>query len=224
MRRSIATGILLAAVLVSTMPALGQMKFGVGMRLGMNIGSLSFNPDIYQVSGNISKTGRTGFMIGAVTELEFARMFAVELSPTFVLKGGGYEDTQGGSDVVHYSELDLPILFKVKFLEGKIRPYAFVGPNLGIVMSATRVSQPAGGQETDVDVKDNTSGIDFALEFGAGAELMVMKNLGLMMDFRYSLGLSDLNSAPATPQQVNVTVPTVKASGFQIMVGSLFYL
>jgi opacity protein-like surface antigen len=221
MRRNVAIAFLAAMVLLSTLPAFGQLKFGVGLRLGMNFGSISFNPDIYQVGGNISKTGRTGFMIGAISQLEFARMFAVELSPTFVMKGGGYEDTQGGSDVIHYSELDIPILFKVKFLQGTIRPYAFAGPNLGIMMSATRVAQPAGGQEQDIDVKDNTSGLDFALDFGGGAELMVMKNLGVMMDVRYSLGLSDLNSATAQP---GVTVPTVKVSGFQIMIGSIFYI
>ncbi|HTY01111.1 MAG TPA: porin family protein [Bacteroidota bacterium] len=212
--------VVLSAVLA--LPATAQMKFGVGMRVGMNFGTLSFNPDIYQVGTNISKTGRTGFMIGAMSELEFAKMFAVEFSPTYVMKGGGYQDTQGGTDIGKYNELELPILFKVKFLQGMIRPYAFVGPNIGLVMSATEALTPAGGQEQDTDVKSNTSSIDFALDFGGGAELMVMKNLGILMDVRYSLGLSNINSA--TQQQPNETIPTVHASGFQIMVGSMFHL
>ncbi len=114
-------------------------------------------------------------------------------------------------------------LFKVKFLQGMIRPYAFVGPNIGLVMSATESLTPANGQAKDTDIKSNTSGIDFALDFGGGAELMVMKNFGILMDVRYSLGLSDLNS-PSTPPQQGATVPTIHASGFQIMVGSMFHL
>lgn len=223
MRRSLAVLIVAALVVLMAIPASSQMKFAVGLRLGMNFGSASINPDIYDVGQNISKKGRTGFMIGAISELEFAKMFAVEFSPTFAMKGGGYEDTQGGTDILKYSEFQLPVLFKVRFLQGMIRPYAFVGPNLGIVMSATRSLTPAQGQAQDVDIKDNSSGMDFALDFGGGAEFMAMKNLGIFMDVRYSLGLSDLNS-PQTPAQQGVTYPTIKASGFQIMVGSMFHL
>ena len=223
MRRSLILFIVVALIAVIALPSSAQVKFGVGLRLGMNFGSVSIDPDIYTVGQNISKKGRTGFMIGAISELEFAKMFAVEFSPTFAMKGGGYEDTQGGTDILKYSELQLPVLFKVKFLQGMIRPYAFVGPNLGIVMSATRSLSPAQGQAQDVDIKDNTSGMDFALDFGGGAEYMAMKNLGIFMDVRYSLGLSDLNS-PQTPAQQGVTYPTIKTRGFQIMVGSMFHL
>ncbi len=222
MRRSLFVIAIVGLSVMLALPATAQMKFGAGLRLGMNFGTLSFNPDIYTVGNNISKTGRTGFMIGAMSELEFAKMFAVEFSPTFAMKGGGYQDTQGGTDIGKYSELELPVLFKVKFLQGMIRPYAFVGPNIGLVMSATESLTPANGQGQDTDIKSNTSSIDFALDFGGGAEYMVMKNFGILMDVRYSLGLSDLNS-PSTAQPQGATVPTIHASGFQIMVGSMFY-
>jgi len=194
----------------------------------MNFGSASFSPDIYTVGNDISKTGRTGFMVGAIAELEFAKMFAVEVSPTFALKGGGYQDTKGGTDVGKYSEIDFPILFKVKLLSGRFHPYGFLGPNLGINLSATRSSQPAGGQVTDTDVKANTSGIDFALDFGGGAEFEVSKNIGLLLDVRYSLGLSNVNSAQQqqTQQfgQQESAPPSISLSGFQLMVGTIFHI
>jgi hypothetical protein len=216
------SAVICAIVLVS-LPAPAQLKFAVGMRFGMNLGTLSFNPDIYQLTGGISKTGRTGILIGAVSEMEFARMFAVEFSPTFIMKGGGYQDTQGGTDLGKYSELDLPILFKVKFLQGMVRPYGFLGPNIGIVMSATNSITPAQGQGQDIDIKNNTSGIDFALTFGGGAEIEIAKQFGIIADIRYELGLSDLNSPQVAPQQGQL-VPTIKASGFMIVVGGLFHI
>ena len=166
-------------------------------------------------------------MVGGIAQLEFARMFAVEISPTFVLKGGGYQGSDGGTDVAKYSELDFPILFKVIFLQGRFRPYGFAGPNLGIMLSATRSAAPAQGQSQDIDIKSGTSGIDFSLDFGGGCEFEVVKNIGLFLDARYSLGLSNLNS-PASPnnqqQAQGQTAPSIKANGFQIMIGSLYHI
>ncbi len=209
---------LVVLLLAGTWTAAAQVQFGIGIRAGMNFGTASFDPEIYNLGSGINKVGRTGIMVGAVSELNFARMFAVELSPTFVMKGGGYEDAKGGQDIAKYSELEIPILFKVKFLTGSIRPYAFVGPNLGLLLSATRTLGSAGNVQ-DIDIKKDAAGLDFALDFGGGAEFMAARNIGLLADVRYSLGLTNMFS----PQQ-GTAAQSIKNRGFQIMVGSLFYL
>ena len=111
-----------------------QVEFSLGMKAGLNIGTLSFDPDLYEGSTSISKSGVLGFMAGGVAEVGFANMFAVQLEPGYNLKATKWEDTQGGKRTISVGVLQIPILFKTKFLSGPVRPYGFIGPNLGIVI------------------------------------------------------------------------------------------
>ena len=198
-----------------------QVEFSLGMKAGLNIGTLSFDPDLYEGSTSISKSGVLGFMAGGVAEVGFANMFAVQLEPGYNLKATKWEDTQGGKRTISVGVLQIPILFKAKFLRGPVRPYGFLGPNLGIVLSAKDKIE-AQGQTQDTDVKDQVAGLDFALDFGGGAEFEVGRAVSLTGDIRYSLGLTNLNSPPNTPAGAQIT--SVKSRGFQILFGVLFQL
>ncbi len=211
-----------------------QMSFAVGPQFGLNFGSMSFDPELATISSTITKGGRFGIMFGANAELEFGKMFAAEMGVIYVQKGAHYDrSTDGASLKIKFNELDLPIHFKVKFLQGRIRPYAFLGPNIGFVMSAGSTSDVPNQQSVDTDFKAGEAGvnvassIDFSLEFGGGAEFLLTKNIGLTGDVRYNLGLSNIISPPAQQQQVvqqNQTTLTWHASGFQIVFGALFHL
>ncbi len=208
-------------LLGSVIQTKAQVQFSLGMKTGLNIGTLSVDPDFYQGAQGITKGGVLGFMAGAVVEVGFADMFAVQLEPGYNLKATKWEDTQGGKETVSCGELQIPILFKVKFLRGPVRPYGFLGPNLGIVLSAKdKIETRAGNQETDL--KDNTAGLDFALDFGGGAEVEVGQGVAVTGDIRYSLGLNNLNSPPNVPAGVQIT--SIKSRGFQILFGVLFQL
>lgn len=194
-----------------------QTKFSIGARTGLNIGSLSYDPERYAANSGITKSGSIGFIAGAVAELEFAGMFAVEAEPRFVTIGTKWE--QGtAKQTASGSVLEIPIHFKTKFLKGTVRPYAFVGPNIGIVLSA-REKLEGTNQDYDVDTKANTSSTNFALDFGGGAQFNIAKNVALTGDVRFSLGLSNLNNAQAVP---GAAVTSVKTRGFQIVFGALF--
>jgi hypothetical protein len=226
MKRTIVLIGLLLFTLYATSDA--QTQFGIGLRTGLNFGTMSFTPDPAQGQQGVTQGGRTGFMIGAGAELAFGGMFAVEMDLMYVMKGASF--TQGPyNETIKLSELDIPILFKVKFLKGMIRPYGFVGPDIGLLLSATdHIEGP--GVTRDNDLKSNPNGVelgglDFALEFGGGAELMITKNIGVSLDVRYSLGLSNLASlGSAVAQQQGATQPSWKASGFQIQVGGMWHL
>lgn len=226
-------GLVLMGMLVLCLPTntQAQVSFGFGPRIGFNIGTMSFDPDPTTQTQGLTKSGRFGFIFGGVAEMEFARMFAAQLGIVYTMKGASFEypPAQATQDI-KWNEINIPVLFMVKFLPGnKIRPYAFLGPNIGIVASAgSTITQ--GGQTQDIDYKNppqgyvQASSIDFALEFGGGAEFRITKNIGLTGDVRYSLGLSNLISAPSTPGVQQGTTPTWHASGFQIYLGSMFYL
>jgi opacity protein-like surface antigen len=104
-----------------------------------------------------------------------------------------------------------------------VRPYGFLGPNLGILLSATNkievTGNAGGGGETDL--KSFTSGTDFALDFGGGAEFNIIPKLAITGDVRYSLGLGDINNTPA---QAGQTATKLTTGGFQILLGAMFHI
>ncbi len=211
-----------------SLPALAQVQFGLGLKAGLALSSASVDPDPYQglqAQGvSSTKSGGTGFGVSAHAELAFGRMFAVALEPGYTQKAVKWELTQGtarATDERTISYLQIPVLFRVKFIEGTVRPYAFVGPNIGIVLSSKAKFQGfANIQDGEYDVKSTTSSIDFGLEFGGGTEFKVARQVALTGDVRYNLGLSNLDNSPAQQGQS----ASVKSRNFVILFGVLFFL
>lgn len=205
-----------------------QVQFGLGLKAGLALSSASVDPDPYeglQVQGITSKkSGGTGFGVSAVGELTFGRMFALSIEPGYTQKSVKWELTQGraqASDERTVSYLQIPVLFRVKFIEGTVRPYAFVGPNIGLVLSSKAKFQGfAQIPDGEYDVKNTTSSIDFGLEFGGGTEFKVTRQVALVGDIRYNLGLSNLEKSPQQQGQS----ATVKSRNFVILFGVLFLL
>lgn len=220
MKTSKAVCLVLLLVASMTSISFAQIRFALGFRTGLNFSTISYAQDPFQGPG-ITKSGTTNFAAGAVVELGFGKMFAAEVEPRFIQKGVRFEQTVQGQTATPRatstgSELEIPIHFKVKFIEGPVRPYAIIGPNIGIVLSAKTKFENTQN-DGEVDTKANTSSTDFGLDFGGGAEFKVASNIALTGDIRYSLGLSNLD---ATPGSTN----SAKARGFQVLAGVLFIL
>lgn len=205
-----------------------QVQFGLGVKAGLALSSASVDPDPYQglqVQGiSSTKSGGTGFGVSANAELALGRMFAVALEPGYTQKSVKWELTQGtarATDERTISYLQIPVLFRVKFIEGTVRPYAFAGPNIGIVLSSKAKFQGfANIPDGEYDAKSTTSSIDFGLEFGGGTEFKVSRQVALTGDIRYNLGLSNLDKSP---QQQGQAV-SVKTRNFVILFGFLFFV
>ena len=86
----------------------------------------------------------------------------------------------------------------MKFLQGKLRPYAFLGPDFGIMLSATQTRELTGQAATDADFSD-VIGTDFSLDFGGGAEYAVAPKISVIGDVRYMLGLKSVYSNANQP-------------------------
>lgn len=199
-----------------------QTHISFGVRAGLNIASLSFDPDL---AGGINKSSRTGFKFGGALEVGFAPMFALQIEPMYS-QGGCVLDNvpfgfTNGKVTFKVSYIEIPILFKVKIpVKGSVTPYAFVGPNLGLVLSANQLAE-GGGQSQETDIKDQTTSMVFALDFGAGAGIKVTPLTTVILDVRYSLGLSSvLNDKGKQVSGFN----SIKSNGFQIVAGVMFGL
>jgi len=190
-----------------------QTTFAVGPRIGFNLGSCSLDPDL---AGGATKGGRFGMIFGATAEVGFNKMFFVVLEPIYIQKGFTITG-QGGTETYKFNYLNLPLYFKVKFLQGKLRPYAFLGPDFGLMLSATQTRELTGQTATDVDFSD-VIGSDFSLDFGGGAEYMVASKISIIGDVRYMLGLKSVYSNATQPNQ------SIKTGGFVIMFGALFQI
>lgn len=211
-------------VIVVVSSASAQLKFALGPKVGINFASASLEPS------SQNSSGRTTILFGSAFELMFGKMFGVQVEPGYAMKGYSVDNigipTANGvvqaNLAVKYNEIQIPILFKAKFLEGAVKPYVLAGPNLGIVATAKVTVSPAQGsqfQEQDVDIKSSTSGMDFGLDFGGGAEFKLAQSISLTGDIRYSLGLSNLDNTTAQQGQVQ---SSTKTRGFQIQLGALF--
>jgi opacity protein-like surface antigen len=228
MKRLMCCMVVAATVMLAPVPARSQVQFALGLKAGLNLSSVSVDPDPYsglQQQGITStKSGGTGLAVAAVAELNFGKMFAVALEPGYTQKSTKWELTQGqakATDERTVSYLQIPVLFRVKFLEGQVRPYGFAGPNICFVLSSKAKFQGfANIQDGEYDVKSTTSSTDFGLEFGGGAEFKVAKQVALTGDVRFNLGLSNLDNSPAQAGQTS----SAKSRSFLIQLGALFFL
>ena len=206
-----------------------QTTFSLGVRGGTNFGNLSFSPDI---PSQDSKSSRTGFLFGAAAEIGFIPMLALEVQPTFITGGAqlsgplytnGFQ-TINGNITYKESSLAIPILIEVKIpIKGQpITPYAFLGPNVYFVMSSKELDEPNGYPSSESDQSDLITSVGFALDFGAGAAYKVSPQVSLTLDFRYSLGLTNMLNDKG--KQTIGNDQSIKSTGFQVAVGAMYGL
>lgn len=212
-------GVLILLICSMSTVATSQLKFSLGAKTGLNFATISVDPDPYQGTTTITKSGVTSFIAAAQLELLFSRMFGVQIEPGYNSNATRWQDQQGGKRTITVSKIEIPILFKVLFLTGMVQPYAIVGPHLGIVASASDKLETQQGTQ-DTDIKSTTSSLDFALAFGGGARFNIAQNIALTGDIRYALGLSNLD-ARQIPQGV-ATTPSAKSRSFMLLFGALF--
>lgn len=229
---------LLIVLLFFSSTTLAQLPIKLGVRGGLNIANLSFDPDITASIPGSSKSSRTVFLVGGIFQLGFAGPFALEIEPTYIQKGAKVEGNNlvvniGGLNyqvdkltlTEKLSYLEIPILFRVYLPVPGIKPYAEAGPAIGFNMSSTLTTDVSvGGQSNseDTDEKDNTSSVEFGLALGAGIEYSIAPFTSLVLDLRYSLGLTNTASNQST--QPGEQSQTVKTNGFQISAGLMFGL
>jgi hypothetical protein len=200
-----------------------QSHFAFGGRAGINLANLSFDPDI---QSGLSKSTRVGFKFGAVGEIGFIPMIALRFEPMYSMGGCVVDNVQFGTVkgkiTFKLSYLEIPILLKFNIpVPGSISPYVFAGPNLGLILSNNELDE-AGGQSAESDLKDQTSSINFGLDFGAGVGFKVVPLTTIIFDIRYSLGLSNLlNDKGKQSWGAN---QTIKTTGIQIVAGVIFGL
>jgi Outer membrane protein beta-barrel domain len=168
-----------------------------GLRAGMNIANQTSS-----VNGlSLSVDSKIGLMAGAYLTIMTSDKFGIQ--PELVYSQYGSSATSNGQSISNNANyLSLPVMLRYNLAE-KINLQA--GPQLGILLSATRTSG-----SSSIDLKDVANGIDFGAAFGLGVDLGDF-NLGA----RYYLGLSNLEKNSANQ---GFTVKTTN-SAIQLFIG-----
>ncbi|MFA3783461.1 porin family protein [Melioribacteraceae bacterium 4301-Me] len=211
--------VLIVSMLIVFNKINAQTTFSLGVRAGMSIANLSFDPDLPSV---LEKSSRTGVNFGALAEIAFADIFALQIEPTYT-QGGSKLSANGLESTIKVSSLAIPVLFKVNIpAGGVVTPYAFAGPNLAFILSAKGES---GGEETDI--KDQVSSTNFGIDLGAGVSFSVAPRTKIIFDARYSLGLSDVLNDTGKQgwyQDTGIRDQKIKSTGINLLAGVVFGL
>jgi len=118
---------------------------------------------------------------------------------------------------VHIDYIEIPVLLKASFGAGSAKPNLFVGPAIGILMSAKVKTSVEGvdlGDLAEVDMKDELNSMDLGLVIGGGVDIGKM-----LLEVRYEIGLSNLNK---TPEGYEGDMPKTSNGALLIMAGISF--
>lgn len=187
--------------------SLGSAQAGIG--IGIKAGP-SFATQVASgnVAPDIERPNREGLSVAVDLEFSLTSALWLRIEPMFVQKGS--EIDWPGNDIFDSTaELDyltFPINVKGAMELGSVRPFLFVGPYFGMVVSAQYVLK-SDGTVIDADPND----FDFGLDFGGGAEVHVGRSFWLTIDTRYSLSLTDTSKGEGSSFKNRATIVLVGA-------------
>jgi hypothetical protein len=185
------TSILLIMILGTVAPrtAAAETGFNLGIKGGPCISNVRWSLD--DGSGETFKR----LTVGVLIEVNLSPRFAVQPELDLVTVGYSWWDlisiTPGKyEDTLQY--LQVPILFKARLVpKGWIVPAVFAGPALGVLLKARyQFTELSSGLTYGADIKDLYRDFDFGVVVGVGVDIQV-RNLKLLLDARYYLGLVD---------------------------------
>ncbi len=195
------------------------------------------NPRLGFVAGVGAQIGITE-MFAIQPEILFSRKGAIQLEEGTDVENGTsikYEEKQ----TFNLSYLEIPILFKLNIPVGeKITPNVYVGPTASFLLAAdidqydkegseehdTTITDVITGWDNDgnptlTPLKDEMQGFDFGLAFGGGVNINVGSSGYIITDFRYTLGLTDMNSDKRQDAEGYKDEDKAKNGALSIMLG-----
>jgi len=173
--------ILSAFVLGTCTAAIAQQQLKFGPKAGVNFANLSWVDNTEM---------KTGFHVGAVAEIKFNEKFSIQPEVVYSAQGAkntttvpvlGEVETTWNNDYIN-----IPILAKYYIVDGFS---VEAGPQIGfLVKSEAKIE--SGNSSVKDDTKDDFKSTDFGLGFGLAYDLPV----GIFVNARYNMGLSDIRN------------------------------
>lgn len=194
---------LITVIVVSISTTAFSQQTAVGLRMGATYFTLN-NEDV-----NDQAKHTLGIDLAIPVEFQLSPFFSIQPELHFTQKGVQFEDVVNGEDqtiAVKTNYIELPVLLKANFGTERMRGYAFVAPSVGYATNRF-ISEKLGSEDRIKEPVDfieeeaaSSRRWDFSAVGGAGASLQAGVG-SIVLDVRYSLGLSDnTNFTDAPPE------------------------
>lgn len=166
--------------LVGSAMAAEMQPFSAGVKGGLNLSNV-WGDDADDTDMKM------GFVGGVCGGWNINEIWALQLELLYSMKGYSFDDGAGTDVDAKLDYLEIPLLVRARIpIEGSaVTPSLFVGPSLGILLSA---------KVDSTDVKDMTTGTDFGVAFGGGVSMPAGPGMA-MLDLRYTLGLVSIDDS-----------------------------
>ncbi len=215
---------ILLAVIVLTTIQLNAQTFSVGPRLGINMASITHYSEQEAFTADYIQNGQLlTFHGGIVSNIAFTRNLSLQTEFLFSKKGHrlNYRKDTVELNIDGYQKyvlnyLEVPVLLKVSFGPDEVKGFVNAGPYWGRWIGGknkTKVDYIINGESEPVD---ETNKIDFDTDFEdlaydanqsdfgliIGGGFMYEAGPGnLLIDFRYTMSLRDINKWDDPNQQ-----------------------
>lgn len=160
-------------------------QVGFGIKGGLNIATVG-GADV----SSIVKS-RTGFAAGGYLELSLPFLLTIQPEVLYSTKGFIMEQDYSALGQSYsykstntYSYLEIPVLVKYSLPVPIVKPSLYVGPEIGVLLTAKSEFEGTGSPTVDTDIKSIVTSTDYGAVFGASAHILVAD-----IDVRYVLGL-----------------------------------
>jgi opacity protein-like surface antigen len=206
---------ILILILLIGQEGFSQAKSSLGFKGGVNFANAITSGTGTSVE---SVSGRTSFLFGGFLDIEISKLLSIQPELLYIRKAaGGIWLSTGMNTEYHFDFLAIPALLKMNFGSDEFKPYVFIGPNIGILVSAQVENKFTSGRTQTLDIKQNAESIDFAIDIGAGMEYSINKNNSILSELRYSRGLTNTTKKPPSSNSWYST-------GIQLLIGMKFSL
>ena len=191
-----------AWIMVLGATSTGAAEWTMGAKAGVNLAEISGDID-----GETSL--HTGGQGGAFVQAGFNDRWAGRLEMLYVAKGVKVENAGTTIDVMN-GYIEFPLLAVFEFwTDGMVTPSLFAGPTFGFNISENIEFGESSSDDGAIE------GFELGATFGAGLEIPAGR-LSIVMDGRYSLGLSDVSDTLLPGDE------TARNRGMGIMAGIAF--
>ncbi|RAW00599.1 porin family protein [Pseudochryseolinea flava] len=184
-RRTLLASLILTIISFSAQAQTDEKVWSFGPEVGMNLSK--FGDD------GSSSDYRTGILLGVGLTYSIQNTYGVTTKVLYSQKGAEVDDKKTS---LKYIEVPITGRFFLN-KDGKCRPNLFVGPSFSFLTGAAEKIGDADAEEVK-DYSDFFNTFDFGVTGGIGLNWLIADETHLIIDGRYTHGLTDVSKSNAT--------------------------
>lgn len=184
-----------------------QQRWSIGPRVGANISN-----QMGDIVSSIDVKWLPGWSVGGFIMYSDIRHFGISADVLYSQKGAGFEGVATNGTKFSFKNrinyLEIPVLARYFLtLSGSFRPNFFIGPSVAFKLNAKQKDFVGNNTtQADFDISDQFRPADLGLTGGIALNFEVAKGKRVLLDARYTYGLTDISLAPTSLRNSAVTL------------------